>query len=91
MALPNAILTEAQVTSIKALIYKGDTIEDLAHSFKVNYRTISHIKCGRTWEEIAWPDGSKGAIPPRKRVALVRLRMKQRSQRAKKRNGKRRK
>lgn len=92
MALPNAILTSQQVTSIKAAIFKGATIEKLARSYDVNYRTISHIKCGRTWEEVAWPDGTTGAIAAARRIELVRLRMQQRGSRKRRRaNGRKRK
>jgi hypothetical protein len=78
-----AILTEQQVLSIKSALYKGVMLLELARKYGVSDRAISHIKCGRAWPQVKWPNGSKGAIPKGKRLQITRSRMKQRAADAK--------
>lgn len=79
MTLPNAVLTEDHVSAIKRAIYEGETLEALANKYRICYQQVSHIKCGRCWSDIEWPDGRTGEISPQRRLELVRMRMQQRS------------
>jgi hypothetical protein len=75
---PMAILTEQQVSSIKAALYKGELLMVLATKYGVSDRAISHIKCGRSWPSVKWPDGKTGAIARKKHAEIVRKRMQER-------------
>ena len=59
MTLPNAWFDVENVVEIKKAIFEGATLQALSKKYKVCYQTISHIKCGRTWSDVEWPDGSK--------------------------------
>lgn len=49
---PSAKLTIPQVKEAKKMIREGYDIKDIAHKFKVKYRTIHDIKIGKSWKGI---------------------------------------
>lgn len=79
MALPCAILDEAQVARIKAAIWRGDMQEEIAAKYGVNHRSISNIKRGATWPDVPWPNKKAGAIDPKRALEITRDRMRARS------------
>jgi hypothetical protein len=48
-----AILTEAQVTEIKAALRAGQTVASIAKAYGRAWPTIDGIKTGRTWRHVS--------------------------------------
>lgn len=58
------------VRQIKTALWTGARHSDVAQHFGVSQPSVSNICNGRTWQDIPWPDGSKGAMPIPQRIAL---------------------
>lgn len=70
----NAILTDDQVSAIKAALWNGAKLTELAKRYGVSDRSISSIRCGHHWPEIVWPDGATGPMNRERRVEITRAR-----------------
>ena len=77
--MANKKLSKLEVEIIKRRIFNGDTRASVHASFPhISFAEICHIGAGYKWPEIAWPDGSCGALPPKraKQIAEARARVK---------------
>ena len=58
----SAKLTFEEVKTIKELIWDGKSQADVARIFDVSQPNINRIVHGHTWQEVPWPNMSRGAL-----------------------------
>lgn len=57
------ILSDEDVTEIKARIWKGELYGTISLTFSVSEQYISLISRGKRYFDAEWPDGSTGPLP----------------------------
>lgn len=62
MDLRRTKLDMAVATEIKAMLWLGQTQEQVASDFGIHQTTVSRIVRGKAWYEARWPDGTVGAM-----------------------------
>ena len=63
--MPTPKLDPDLVAVVKRLLYDGHTYGHVQGETGVSLGAIFNIAKGRTYQEVPWPDGTKGAIPSR--------------------------
>lgn len=61
-----------QIQVLKAMLWNGALPSNIARTFrpKVSLPAVYHIRSGRRWAEVQWPDGSTGAMPESRREKI---------------------
>lgn len=60
--------------AIKRLLWLGTPVPAVAKRFKLSEPMIYHIMRGIRWAEIAWPDGSTGAMSDERKKLIEEAR-----------------
>jgi hypothetical protein len=72
--MPPRKLKQLDVLAIKRRIWNGETREEIAQDFTVGLMQICLIGAGYRWPEIAWPDGSIGALSESRKIQIRQAR-----------------
>lgn len=70
------ILSDEDALAVKSKIWNAIKNSEVADLFMVSESLISQILTGKRYHDIAWPDGTSGALPHWRRLEIHRMKFK---------------
>lgn len=67
-------LTDEVAAEMKERIWEGATAPEVSKTYGISTLTVSRIRSGLAYEDVAWPDGSTGELAPYRVQALSKMR-----------------